>query len=638
MALLSPGEWHKSVPRDLEGNLAFREHWLRRCNASKRVRTSTIEAYRNDFGFAVNFGAWQFNPKKFDQRVGPFITWPSQDRAWRKIFDCVEQGRDLVVEKSREEGASWLCVMGMDWLASTQERMQFLMVSRIAELVDGHTPDALFWKIDFLHDHLPEWLRPKVERLKMHIGYKGTNSTVTGMASTGDFAVGGRATAIFMDEFGKMKNAQEAYDRSADTSSCRIFNFTHTGPDTAAYRLSERDEVDKVRLHWSENPWKRRGLYYFDKIKNEIVIIDKEFDFTAYCKEQRRKHFEKPDKYPPYPEQYEFDRSGEPGGPYAGLRSVYYDAECLRRNSARAVAMDLDIDPKGSSDQFFDSIKIRQLINAFAKPPEWVGDFRYDRQSAMPADQTPLVARSGGLFHLWMSPEWDGTIAPGSYCIGADVSEGVGATPTCVTVADARTRRKVLEYVDAFINPDALAPMLVALARLFHDEEGNGARLVWECPGPGQRVGQLVIELGYFNIHYHTDEYKNLVATPTEKPGFYANSGKRWLLEEYREALQGQHFENRSEDALEECLSFRYVGNSVEHPGEKNKDTPSAGGVNHGDRTIADALAWMLVKKAGFGPQGAVTKQKDAEFPYMSLGWRRKYLDKQKSQMQAVWV
>ncbi len=616
--MLSHGTQYLEVPRTIDENLQYREWILRRCLQSKRTRLAVTEGCKHDFLYFCNTFSWQFNPKKIEERVGPFITWNSQDRFVQKIFNAVEQGTDLVAEKSREEGASWLCVMAMDWLARTQNRMQFLMVSRIAELVDGHTPDALFWKIDYIHDHLPEWMKPNLQRLNMYIGYKDTNTTVTGMASTGDFAVGGRATAIFMDEFGKMKNAQEAYDRSSDTSNCRIFNFTHTGPDTAAYRLSQRPDVEKVRLHWSDNPRKNYGLYQSGATIADVEVLDKDYE---------------------YPPDFDFVLGGEPGGPYPGLRSVWYDAECKRRNSSRAVAMDLDIDPKGASDQFFDAQKIREFKMMYAQEPTWTGDFKCDQVTGEPSMTMPLVRRSGGLIHLWMEPEHDGTIAPDEYVIGSDVSEGTGATPSCVTVANARTHQKVLEYVDGYIKPHQLAPFLVGLCKLFKQKDGTPAKLVWECPGPGQGMGKIIIEMGFRNIYYRTNEFRGLVSEESETPGWYTSSeSKRWLLEEYRTALQGWDFENRSAKALDECLEFRYVGNTVEHAGEKNKDTPSAGGVNHGDRVITDALAWMLVRKSGYGLRGAKTVEAENDFPYMSLGWRRKQEQKARRSTLEVWI
>jgi len=44
------------------------------------------------------------------------------------------------------------------------------LVSRVEDLVDKtDDPKSLFWKIDFIHKHLPKWLMPDFERQKMHL-------------------------------------------------------------------------------------------------------------------------------------------------------------------------------------------------------------------------------------------------------------------------------------------------------------------------------------------------------------------------------------------------------------------------------------------------------------------------------------
>src|SRR5260370_34363113 len=134
-----------------------------------------------------------------------------------------------------------------------------------------------------------------------------------------------------IDEFSQIEEDYEVLHRTSDTTGCRIFNFTHKGLGTAAYELTQRVDMRKLNLHWSQHPHKKKGLYRYDTEAKHVVSLDAGFQHD-------------PD--------YSFITDGSPtGGPCPGLRSPWYDKECRRKGSARAVAMDLDIDPRGSVSQ-----------------------------------------------------------------------------------------------------------------------------------------------------------------------------------------------------------------------------------------------------------------------------------------------
>ena len=40
----------------------------------------------------------------------PFITWPAQDAAFVDLRTTLAEGRSCLMSKSREEGATWICV------------------------------------------------------------------------------------------------------------------------------------------------------------------------------------------------------------------------------------------------------------------------------------------------------------------------------------------------------------------------------------------------------------------------------------------------------------------------------------------------------------------------------------------------
>jgi hypothetical protein len=604
--MLSPGVWHEGVPRTPAENLAWRYEIAERCRfpayqrAAKHICSQDILFYVNTFG-------WQTNPNKSGSEVGPFVTWGFQDECLLELLSCVETGRDAVIEKSREMGASWLCLWLFEWLWHFKRDKKFLVVSRSEDAVDSPEPDSLFWKIDFIHRHLPDWLmpagwNPKKHRTSLRFENPETFSYLTGQASTGRAGVGGRATAMFIDEFSQIKEDRLLYGRTADTTKCRIFNGTHTGIGTKFYELCQRDTVKKVRLHWSQHPQKNKGLYRSSKDHNLPEIVDESY---------------------PFPPDYPFVTDGTPaGGHEPGLRSPWYDAECIRRDSSRDVAMDLDIDAKGSTSQFFDPLLIRTLRVRYARPPVWVGTLLHD-EAGTPRE---LVEDERGNVHLWRPLTPWGRPPLGLYAAGADISAGTGATPSCLSILDANTGEKVCAVADPFLDAEAFARLVVPLLRFFTDSSETPAKLAWEMQGPGVQFSGEVLRLGFFHFHRRRNEHSLAKKENADAPGWYPSpAAKRKLMEEYRAALKARHFENADDQALAECLDFEYTRDGVEHAGIEGGDDPSGARVNHGDRVVADALAWMMaVDLTGFRGQRKRDRNQPPHGPpdFRSIGGR----------------
>ena len=86
------------------------------------------------------------------------------------LVSCVDQGNDAIIDKSRDMGASWLCVAIAAWYWLFRPDAQVLLVSRVEDLVDRRgDPDCLMWKIDYMLDNLPDWMLP-TDRREFQIG------------------------------------------------------------------------------------------------------------------------------------------------------------------------------------------------------------------------------------------------------------------------------------------------------------------------------------------------------------------------------------------------------------------------------------------------------------------------------------
>lgn len=622
--MYSPGNYHLRVPRDRVKNLKWRLYVLRRCREDTRFRAAVLEMCRTDIVFFVNTFVWQFNPNTIGTGspiIGPFVTWGFQDRAVRTILDCVYDRTDLVIEKSREMGASWLCLIVMLWFWLFHPLSKFLCISRNADAVDdADDADSLFWKLDYIVRHLPDWMVPRYNRRVMAFSNQDNGSQITGQATTGKAGVGGRALAIFVDEYSQIKEDWEVYDRTSDTSGCRIFNGTHKGTTTAFYELTRKAETSrhlrKLVMHWTDHPDKRKGAYHWDRARQRVVYDDPYYE---------------------YPASFKPVTDGTPtGGPFPGVRSPWYDAACERKGSTRAVAADIDINPTGSIEQVFDALMIHDRKARYARDPDH-HDIEYDRDTAEPK---ALVPDKTGLVSLWLRLEKDGTPPPGQYVFGADIAQGTGATPSCLSGVNASTGEKVFEYTNAHIEPKDFAYLAVAVCRLFKTADGQTARLIWEVPGPGQTFGKHVLALGYRNIYYRSSDTR-VRKEVSDTPGWSnAPDPMLALILNYRDALRGSRFLNRSAPALVECLSFVYGPDGyVYHTGAKDAKDPSGGRINHGDRVVADALCWKLVDELGklANPTGPDGPADDGTVRVNSLAWRVR-LDKMKRAETSAWA
>lgn len=599
------------IPRDPRKNVEYRVALMKRCLEDAAFRSEIVELCRLSFPFFVNTFVWSFNPKKKgDLEVGPFILWDFQVGAAATIVECVYEGEDLVIVKSRDMGASWLCLIVMVWLWLFRGRKKFHMISRSEAAVEDANPDSLYWKLDFIVDGLPSYICPPHTRTKMFLGNDKTGASVTGESSTGRAGVGGRATAMFIDEFSQIKEAYKVLGRTADTTDCRIFNFTHVGVGTAAYDVAQRAERGEMRmllLHWSMHPDKGKGAYHFDRETQQVVRHDETFE---------------------YPPDFQFVMDGTPtGGPFPGLRSPWYDAECRRRKDARQIAQDLDINPSGSDDQFFDPIIVRDLIDAYCREPEWRGHLEHDGETGEPIR---LVPDPSGPLKLWVMPhvvngELVGLPAA-PYGAGCDISAGLGSTPSCCSLGDAASGLKVAEFVDAHLKPDAFAVYVVALCRLFKTAEGGPAYLAWECQGPGVAFGKRVHECGFRNYYTRKSAMKIGFQSRTDLPGWYPTPDEtRAMLEKYKQALFGRRFENPSRAAMLETGAFVFTAQGISHSKRDKTEHHSEGRVNHSDRVIADGVCVMAMEELGFGRSRKVVKEAEPEDTVFSVLGRRKY-------------
>jgi len=552
------------IPADKVQNLYWRREMYKKTLTDSSYCDILYRACQLDPIFFVNGFVWTYDTRKEPATKVPFILYHYQEQAFKEILSAIND-HDLLIEKSRDMGASWLCVMAFLWSWLFTKRKSFLFVSRVEDYVDASgNPKSLFWKLDFALDNLPLFLKPigynkNIHRRKMHIENPENGSVIDGESTTRSVARGDRRSAILLDEFADVEEGFSVLSSTRDATPCRIFNSTPKGTGNAFYYMRER-EIQKLRMHWTVHPDKAKGLYETDH-DGGLYIIDKDG----------------------YPIDYEPILDGK-------LRSPWYDEECKRAANQYEIAQELDIDYLGSGYQFFNADKIQVAIKDYARSPAIRGNLEYDAAAGEPIR---FSEHPRGKIKLWclLDGDYNPTIDE-KLVFGADIASGTGSSNSVCVGYNLKTHEKILEYADPYIRPESFAACVVAILRWFEKDGIYKPLLIWEANGPGRQFGSVTKDVSSI-------------------PGFHTTKeSKLVLLGDYRAAIESGNCINRSRVALEE--TFEYVF------------TPTGGvsgaSANHGDRVIADALAWKCINEKRLLP--SVTDR--PEIPIGSLAWRLK--------------
>ena len=612
------GEYHTKhfdeyVPRDPFKNVTYRREMLQMAADDRLAQAQMRKMCSEDPLFYINTFCYSYSPKESiygDPRT-PFNLYDFQCETVLEILDAVDTGVDCATPKSRGVGASWMCLTCVEWPWHFRDFLSFLMVSRKQELVDGSgLPDALFWKIDFLHQYQPKWLLPTgrergpkdPNRKQLRLKNADNESVISGESTTGNIGVGGRHTMIFFDEFALQEDGYTAIRGSRDVTNCRLGNSTPRGQNHF-HEFCTEIAPKVLYLHWSRDDIKKRGLYT-ENDDGSVKLLD---DFKGPVRFRHRG--EKDVITVQYPEEYPFQSCER-----FKLRSPWFDYECTRCADEKEIEQELEINFLGSEYQFFNIVVVEKHKNRYCTNPLLIGDLIFDPVTLEPKyfSEDP-----NGNLKLWLTLDGDGMVSRDlKFVLGSDVSAGTGASNSCTSIADCATGEKVGMWKDSHTLPRKFGDVSIALAKWF-----NNAYMVWDRSGPtGEVFSQAIMAHSYSNVHYRRNE-KKFGRPMSDEPGIWLNPQmKSVVLHEYRDAITDHRFINRSESGMDECLQFiKKPDGSVVHAAADNAVDPDGARTAHGDEVIADALACL-----GMSERREQKKPSEEEIPVGSLAWRMK--------------
>lgn len=239
--------------------LALARNW----DSDPTAKTTALLLAERDPAFFVNEFAWTFDPRESSPFI-PFDLYPSQEDALRFLLDLMTRGKDGVLEKSRDMGATWLTAAFAVWAWLFRPGATIGFGSRKLELVDKiGDPKCIFDKVRFIIRNLPPWLlklkAPGFDPTK-HDNFCKIINPANGATITGEggdeIGRGGRTSIYFVDEAAFLPRPLLVDQALSANSRCKVYVSTPRGANNpfAVKRLSGRFPV--FTLHWKDDPRK----------------------------------------------------------------------------------------------------------------------------------------------------------------------------------------------------------------------------------------------------------------------------------------------------------------------------------------------------------------------------------------------
>lgn len=574
--------YYDEVPKDLAANIDYRRQILIQAENSQSFRDDLWDMCSTDPLFYINTFCFIFEPRKASAsgsdllrknaiRVMPWITYDFQDSALDKFFWWIGR-KDICNFKSRDMGATWCCLAPFDWFFNFGENCKFKVMSRNQMLVDmTNETGSLFWKLDFLRNNCPPWLRCPVHRIKNSVHNQERENWIIGEATTDASTVGDRCIAVLFDEFSRMDNQEEIYTGARDVTDCRITNFTPWYGAHYAKLLADSpdsEELCRIDMGWEEHPIKGKGLY--------IAYPDGRIEIR--------------DTKSPPPADYPFVKDGE-------LRSIWFDRQEKRERNRSAIDLHLRRRWVGGNLAYFDHGALNWYEQNQVNMPWHTGEVFPDRPEDREFREDP-----NGRLNLWIHLDIHDHPTPRKYAIACDVALGTvdysgrGASNSSATIWDRALGKMVGEFTVAGMDPKEFARYVLALAWLFQDSNGEPAYLKWEKNGPGGLFGNVIVQALYPRhlIFFKLSNPSAIDPDATDVPGWPPmNDARMELYGDFAIAIRNHKPEIYSSHVIRECRD--YIGDETGQPRHqatiKTKD-PTLARANHGDRATSAAIGW----------------------------------------------
>lgn len=234
----------------------------------------------NDWGMTVD-------PRNVERGLPaqiPFILFERQREWIDEVMAAWRASEDLLTEKCRDAGCSWLAVALGATLCLFHKGVQIGYGSRKEILVDRiGDPDSLFFKARAFVSMVPKEFRPgwNVDKHAPHmrLSFPHTDSMMRGEAGN-NIGRGGRASVYFTDEDAFMPNGRVVDAALSQNTNCRVSVSSVNGMQNS---FAERRHSGRVRVftfRWQSDPRKDQAWYDKQVSRFDPVIVAQEIDLS----------------------------------------------------------------------------------------------------------------------------------------------------------------------------------------------------------------------------------------------------------------------------------------------------------------------------------------------------------------------
>lgn len=638
----SPEKFFRAIPTAVPQNILFREKLHKHLSTRPEEQDLFLQLCKEDWRIAFNALFWTLDPRRLEGTANhPFILRPQQEKViqtfQRTITNDPEDQKDIGIEKSREEGATELSIKTFVLCCVLYSYKNFICGSKTEDDVDKKgNPFTLLAKADHAIRTLPFWFRERLgcpdypknygdlERTHLHIGFPSTNSSIDGESTNVNFAISKRATAVFLDEIGRVdRSVAESMEGSVhDVSKIVIYCSTHwLGQGHTFASALKKKTTEVIRLPWYLNPEKNRGLYKTPKEEYiEIVDIDyyrKKYpglydEIKAGCMYHIKDLPAADQGFPFIADAYSLLPKG------AHCRSPWHDQEEERRKgNKRDFASNVWMSPTGASDSVFNPLTLANVEANFVRPPDFCGDIEYNVDYRRKIVDEKVVPRVQGGRLKWWGKLLDGRPEQQfNYVVGADPSLGTGNSNSVLQIYNRNTGEQAGTWTDPNTEYAEFADITVAICKWvggqrdpFIVPERNG--------GHGSNYIKKILWRGYNNIYtQRTEDAKK--RKKLNKYGWQnSRASKGSLCYELDTALaegikgSGDFLSVivHDEDLVRELYDYVHLdGGGIE--ASRVADESSGARERHGDRVIALGLCLLGVRDTS--PANISVENKDA--------------------------
>ncbi len=638
----TPEGLYKAVPTELHENLEFRKIFHSVLEKDQSLQKLFLQMMFIEPKLYFNLVAWTSNPRKLaGQRNWPFILRkPRQEQAVDTAKWCIEHQEDMGINKSRDEGATEI-ITKLFALMSMIPDSYYIVGSRNKDLVDSMgDPYTLFAKIDYAYATMPPWLKaiieydPSNDRKEMQLTLRKVNSVIRGETTNESFSAGRRATAIFLDEFGRVEpRIAESIEGSVhDVSGCVIYGSTHWyGEHHPFNEALKKSTTHVVNMVWYDNPEKSKGLYKTPDY-DIIEIVDKDYytENFAGIFVPRAYLLENPfvlsnleqellvEGYIGPSPKFVADKCERlPAG--ADFRSPWHDREEEHRaGNFRDFVSNVWASPIGSQDSVFNSIILSRIANTTIRSPKFQGELAFEDRDGQIGN--PRFVTGGKKRLLWWGPLRNGQPdKTHNYVIGCDPSLGTGNSNSVAAIFDVN----IQEIVGMWVCPNTPYELFADLVFALHLWLGEAYVVFENNGGHGINFGKRLVKRGCHRLYtQRTEDAKTKTiqnrwgwnSTPTSKADLLGELGIA-----LSEGLKKKSFVTsciiHDEDTLKELGGYVYYEDGDIGSSEV-QDLKSGARKRHGDRVIAVGLCVLGAKYQHASPKTNFYKTNIDSFEY----------------------